>query len=346
MISRLLGALLLNALLVPSLPAVTVDGLNSATVPVADRSVAESERGIGEAFRQVIIKLSGSRQTLEQAGIRQLLGKARNFVTVQGQAGDGNATDGFRLRVDFDAAALGAALRERGVSPWSRDRPLTGVWLAVEDASGRRFSPDAQTEPSFRALTEAAARRGLPIDRRVPTNAPATGTPAALFDALLGPAPAPDPAGLLATPLLAGLLKQGPAGEWVASFRWRVEAETADWTGQGVDPLALVGEAVDRATEAVAARYAASPGGDVAARAVRLNVGGLRSAADYGRVMALLRGFDIVDSLTVAEVSGEAVEVALVARGGLPALVQSIRLSGQLTPAAEGDKHWTLAAHD
>ena len=109
MISRLLGALLLNALLVPSLPAVTVDGLNSATVPVADRSAAESDRGLGEAFQQVIVKLSGSRQTLAQPGIRQLLGKARNFVTVQGQAGDGNATDGFRLRVDFDAAASSAA---------------------------------------------------------------------------------------------------------------------------------------------------------------------------------------------------------------------------------------------
>ena len=346
MISRLLGALLLNALLVPSLPAVTVDGLNSATVPVADRSAAESDRGLGEAFQQVIVKLSGSRQTLAQPGIRQLLGKARNFVTVQGQAGDGNATDGFRLRVDFDAAALGAALRERGATLWSRDRPMTGVWLAVEDASGRRFSPDAQFEPTFRALAEAAARRGLPIDRRMPTNPPAAGTPAALFDALLGPAPAPDPAGLPAPPLLAGLLKQGPAGEWVASFRWRVDAETADWSGQGTDPLALVGEAVDRVTEAVAARYAAGPGGDAAAAGVRLKVGGLRSAADYGRVMALLRGFDIVDSLTVAQVSGEVLELALVARGGLPALVQSIRLSGQLTPEAEGDTHWKLLTHE
>ena len=346
MISRLLGALLLNALLVSSLPAVTVDGLNSVTVPVADRSVAESERGLAEAFRQVVVKLCGSRQILAEPGVRQLLGKARNFVTVQGQAGGGNATDGFRLRVDFDANAVGAALRERGIGLWSRDRPLTRAWLAVEDATGRRFSPDAQTEPTFRALAEAAARRGLPIERLTPSAPPTAGAAPELFDALLGPPPAPDPGGLPAPPLLAGLLKQTPDGQWVASFRWRVDADTTEWRGQGVDPLALVAEGVDRATDAVAARYATSPGGDAAAAEIRLQVGGVRRAADYGRLLALLRGFDIVDSLSVGQVSGDAVTLTLVARGGLPALVQSIRLSGQLTPEPDGDTAWRLAAHD
>lgn len=336
--------LLLNALLVPSLPAVTVDGLHSATVPVADRGVAESNRGLGEAFREVVVKLTGSRQALEHPGVRKLAAEARRFVTVLGQAAGGNATDGYRLRVDFDADALTAALREAGVGLWSRDRPMTTVWLGVEDAGGRRFTPDAQTEPTFRALTEAADRRGLPIERRVPDTPPVTGEPAILFNALLGTAP--EPSQTLVAPQLAGLLKQGPDGAWTGSFRWRVDAEVADWTGQGADPIALVAEGVARAADAVAARYAGAGGAGTETGQVRLNVDGLRSAADYGRVMGLLRGFDIVDRVTVERASGARVELALAVRGGQPALAQSLRLSGQLQPSPDKDTDWSLIAHD
>ena len=322
----------------------TVDGLNSATVPVADRGVAESNRGLGEAFREVVVKLTGSRQALEHPGVRKLAAQARRFVTVLGQAAGGNATDGFRLRVDFDGDALTAALREAGVGLWSRERPVTTVWLAVEDASGRRFTPDAQTEPTFRALAESADRRGLPIDRRVPENAPASGEAAALFNALLGTVP--DAAPTLAAPQLAGLLKQGPDGGWTASFRWRVETDAADWAGQGADPIALLAEGVARAADAVAARYAGAGGSSADTGEVKLNVDGLHSAADYGRVMALLRGFDIVDAVTIERASGARVELALVVRGGQPALAQSLRLSGQLQPKPEKDTDWSLIAHD
>jgi hypothetical protein len=56
MISRLLSVLVLGALFASPLYAVTVDGLFSAAVPVADRSSAETERGVGEAFNEVIVK--------------------------------------------------------------------------------------------------------------------------------------------------------------------------------------------------------------------------------------------------------------------------------------------------
>lgn len=344
MISRLFGALLLNVLLVTSLPAVTVGGLNSATVPVADRSAPETDRGLGEAFREVVVKLTGSRQALTQPGVRQLAGKARSFVTVLGQAAGGNASDGYRLRVDFDGDALAAALRAQGIPLWSRDRPLSAVWLAVEDADGRRYSPDAQTEAIFRALVEAAERRGLPIDLRVPTTAPPPGAAAALLETLLGPAAeGVQPA---TAPRLAALLKQGTDGSWTASFRWRIDADTTDWSGQGPEPIALLTEGVVRVADAVAARYTAAGEAGAEAGQVRLRIDGLHRAGDYGRVMALLRGFDIVQSLSVERASGAAVELALVVHGGQAALTQSLRLAGQFQPTPDNDTDWSLLAHD
>ena len=337
--SRLLSVLVLGALFASPLYAVTVDGLFSAAVPVADRSSAETERGVGEAFNEVIVKLTGRSELLADKRVRKLAARARSLVTVVGQAQSGNATDGYRLRVDFDSEALTAALREAGIPLWSRDRPQLTTWLVVEAVDGRHLAEDEITNPVFTALAQSASRRGLPLLRK-PAAPQAGGEPAAVLAALLGPDPTPD--GDVGEPQLAGVLSQRGDGDWVADWRVRVNGLSTVWSARGADPLTLTASGLGRAADLVAGGYttAGDVGGELAN--IELSVDGIRSAADYGRVLAILRGFDIVEKLGVTQASADRVRFTLSVRGGPPAISQSLQLNGQLQPNPSDPALWSL----
>jgi hypothetical protein len=340
MISRLLSVLVLGALFASPLHAVTVENLFSASVPVADRSATETERGVGEAFNQVIIKLTGRNDMLGDPRVRKLAARARSLVTVVGQAQSGNATDGYRLRVDFDAEALSTALRQAGIALWSRDRPRLTTLLVVETPTGRHVGEDEITNPVFTALAQSAIRRGLPLLRK-PAAPRAGGEPTAVLAALLGPDPTPG--GDVGEPQLAGVLTQRGDGDWAADWQVRVNGLSTVWNARGADPLLLTAGGIDRAADLVAGVYttAGDVGGEVAN--VELSVDGIRSAADYGRVLGVLRGFDIVEKLGVRQATADRVRFTLAVRGGPSAIRQSLQLNGQLQPNPGDPALWSLS---
>ncbi len=327
MIFRQPLALLLGVLLCVPAMATSVEGLYGTEVPVSDRSIAATDRGVVEALAVVLVKLTGNSATATDARARPLLARARSFATVIGQAQTGNAVDGYRLRVDFDPAALAAALRERGFILWAKERPRLQLGLASMDATGQPLPLDAAV---VTAIDQQAASRGLPLTHRPAPRPPATPDTGAWLDALLGLGSDPIPSG--AAPQLAGVLRATPEGQWTGDWRVVVDGQTTAWVASDASPEALVRAALDRATDRVAAHYAdpAIFGGALASFTLRVQ--GLRNAADYGQMLRLLRDMDAVQRLEVAQVSGDQIQLTVTARGGLPALAQSLLLNPQLSP--------------
>ena len=159
MIFRQPLALLLGVLLCVPAMATSVAGLYGTEVPVSDRSIAATDRGVVQALAVVLVKLTGNSAAATDARARPLLARARSFATVVGQAQTGNAVDGYRLRVDFDPAALAAALRECGFILWAKERPRLQVGLAGIDAAGQPVPLDVGVAT---AVDQQAAWRGLP----------------------------------------------------------------------------------------------------------------------------------------------------------------------------------------
>lgn len=339
MIFRLMAALLLAALLPFPLYAVTVEGLYGATVPVADRSSAESERGLAEAFAQVLVKLTGDSGSASDARFAKLRRKARSFVTVLGQAEGGSVEEGFRLRVEFDPRALAAALGEVGVEPWPKERPALRTWLAVQDAEGRRFSPAEKDRSIFDALAQRANERGIPLERPpLPSLSAKPGR--GLLEALLPEADTPE-----ASPALALLLERGENAIWKFSARQLLEGKPAQWTATGEDPVALVRQGMDEAGDRLG-RHLASAVTGAATETVSLRLLGLRSAGDFGRAMAQLRGLDVVRQVDISRASDDALELRLSARGGLAGITQGLRLDPAFVaePGAPGTWRFNGAA--
>jgi hypothetical protein len=344
--------LLFGLALLPPAHAATVSNLYGAVVPVADRSQAETDRGIVRALGVVIVKLTGQRATLEAPAGRSLLDRAGKFVTVVGHEAGGTDAEGYRLRVDFDARAVAGALRERGAVLWGAQRPQTLAWVLVEDAEGRRFVPDARYPELRDAVNDQAAVRGIPLARgSVGGELAASLTalpPAELLTALVGDSapltPEPTPvAAPVQAPRLAGHLRTEDGLSWQGRWRIVIDGVASDWETSGETAAAVAAAGVDKAADALG-RHFANPavfGGGVAR--LELSVQGIASPNDYGRVFSHLRGLDNVTAIGVKRVSGSAVLFELSARGGLPAVTENLRLTSVLQPVAEQPGTYTLA---
>lgn len=345
--------LVLACVLAPALHAASVGNLYSAVVPVADRSQAESDRGVARALAIVLVKLTGRSGIVEDAAGRALLGNAGRYVTVIGHEAGGNDVDGWRLRVDFDARAVAGALRERGAVLWGQNRPQTYAWVLVEDAEGRRFAPEAKYPELREALNETAAQRAIPLARGNVDAALAASVvalpPTEALRAIVGDggdaaeSPAVPTASPVQPPRLAGVIATRDGLAWEGQWRILIDGEATDFETRGDTPAVVAAAGIDRAADALG-RHFANPavfGGGVAAFA--LTVQGIQTPDDYGRAFALLRGLDTVTELGVQRVNGNEVLFQVSARGGLPAVTESLRLTSLLLPVAERPGTYLLA---
>lgn len=347
--------LVLAVVLAPLARATTVTGLYGAVVPVADRSAAESERGVVRALTVVLKKVTGKSSIVEAPAGRALLGNAQRYVTVIGHEAGGNDVDGWRLRVDFDARAVAGALRERGVVLWGQQRPQTYSWILLDDADGRRFVPEEKYPDLREAVNAQAAERAIPLARGSVAPALAAslaGLPAEeLLTALVGdaapptatPAPTPVVASPVQPPKLAGVLSSSDGLAWQGRWRIVIDGAISDFDTSGESPHAAAAAGIERAADALGAHFAnpAVFGGGVAAFA--LTVQDVQSAGDYGRAYGLLRGLDTVTALAVQRVTGKDVLFQVSARGGLPAVAESLRLTSALLPVADQPGTYVLA---
>lgn len=331
---------LLCAILAPALPAATVTDLHTAVVPVADSSEAELNRAIAAAFQVVLVKLTGNSQSANLAAVAKLHSRAKQYNTLFGY--ERGADGALLLRADFDLPAVSAALRERGLPVWGKERPEVVTWLVLEDDGGRRIIPDERSREIFDALVRQAALRAIPVRRpgasaEVNTLLAAIADDEALFAGLtIVSTQFGAPANLVI------LLDQQADGLiWQARWRLAVEDEVETGDASGELPVPLITASVDRALDALARHYLQSAV-STAASSVELAVEGISTADAYGRTLNYLARLDAVKRVDVQKIEGTTVFFQLIAHGGLPALAQSIGFGQVLSAVPEAPAHYRL----
>lgn len=301
-------AALLLALAPRAAIATATADLFAATVPVADQTDMERERGFRAGLSQVAVRLTGQRAVLVDPGVAQLVATAPQLVerydyvpapapTAAPNPGAADAP-GFLLHVRYSAPAVDAALRGLHLPLWPAQRPQLLLF-----ASGRDADSAAAIEVARRVLAE----RGVPVaeplwdleDRR------AIGATDAGFD----------------TARIEAVAHRYGASHWLAldpdigadavRGHWRLggagmpitATATADSLVHWVE--ASVGDAVDR----LAARLAYLPhAGAVPQTLVIENV---RSYDAYRAVLETLKAMEFVRGVEVTAMAGDRLDLEL-----------------------------------
>lgn len=232
------------------------------------------------------------------------------------------------FRARFDADVLDAHLRERGLPVWGRERPVTQVWLGVEETGSRWLLTEGIAEVEAPSLLQASLNRGVPV--ALPTSAGAGELQDVLQDSA-GNLIAAARANGRERVLIGRVIQKGAqwSGQWTLFDNGRVHDR---WQGTAANRDEALSFGIEQMANAYAARYAVRGATAVAGGALQLEVSGVADAADYARVSRYLAGLSTVASAELVEVADSRAVFQLRLRGDRVNLKQAIALGEVLRP--------------
>jgi len=292
--------------------ATVVPDLYEATVTVESGQAAAFQ----DAMRQVIVRITGERDGDSAPALADLISGAQRYVQKYRNLPAGKVTIG------FDGTKLESVIAAAGRPVWGRERPVTLVWLAVDDSGGRRRLVDGSEDSDVKSgVDAAAASRGLPIlwprldsaeSARVSANDVWNGSIQQLTDAA---------SRYRADALLIGKLSAG-YGEWTLI----AAGETRQIRGSLTDGVHALADQFSQ----VLAASSAEP-----LQPASLEVVGVNSLAAYADLIATLEASSLIRGVAVSELAGDRVVLLVNVRGTPDRLRRALATQRKFEPLAE-----------
>jgi len=155
-------SIVLSALVSGHVEATQVIQTNIAAIAVDDQSQRSQDSALKSAFKQVMIKITGNKDALQNPGVKAALRTPQAYL----RSYRFDFREGETLYVaEFDKIKLNELLQREGLPLWGERRPETLLWMATEDSeSGERQLLDETTPSVMREhLSAKAKERGLPL---------------------------------------------------------------------------------------------------------------------------------------------------------------------------------------
>lgn len=338
-IRRSVRLLCLLALLAAPAAAVTVTGLYSVEVPVAGSQPADLAQGYADGLSQVFVRVSGSREVLDNEGVQALLDDAESLLqSYQFLRSD---RDQHRLRMSFGAVGVNRALASVDAPVWGANRPLTLAWIAVEEG-GRRTLVHAEGQDSSgrdewrRIFQEAAVDRGLPVTLPTADH----GQDRELLSDIWGQftSSVRRASAELEHDLISLVRVRQTGSEWRAG--WVFDGMGLGSTEQSVTADTreeLASRVIGRWAEMFADRYAVA-GSDVEeAPQVDIVVHGVTNLKDYAGVSGALKRLSPVTEAGAIQARQDQLKLRVVFSGEMEQLKQYIALDSRLVPLSDAE---------
>lgn len=350
-----------------------VSGLYEAEVPAEGQETDQRNKAIVEAFRQVLIKVTGSRGTIQHPQLASEIRNAPRYVqqyryrmmtvelpaqrpvksqpipaeiagiVMQAPPPHPTYEQVRMLRVTFDEKAVNRMLRQHGVAVWGNRRPATLVWLATEQDGWRSLVMPDSDEQLYASILDVMDARGVPIlfplmDLEDQTKLQVSDVWGGFADAIWR---ASERYGADAV-MTARLVKFGPE-LWRAGWTLLLDKEEFLWDSEGENMAMTVDAGIHAGMDLLASHYAPSAA-ENSVDAIYLRVTGVNDLYSFARLQRHLAGQSIVEKLSLVFVEPEAVTYALRIRGEQQALERGISLSRVLIPDSAEDMSDQMSA--
>ena len=160
--------LILGSGLLPA-KAVIVEDLFTVELPVADQTTSLRLEAFSEAFKQVIVKASGSDDALLSPAFKRPIQNSARYVKqfryVNRSLPDDEDFEGGRLflQIDFDQQSIENLLRENNFPVWGRERPSSLLVISYDVNENIKLVSDDSTPDLLEALDQAAIQHAVPV---------------------------------------------------------------------------------------------------------------------------------------------------------------------------------------
>jgi hypothetical protein len=315
-------ALCMNMAMWPglALPATSID-LYSETVEVQGKDYQARLNGYKQALAQVLVRTTGRRDIAAEPALAGVLDDANRLVLQYQFLEDG------RLLVSFDGDAIEQLLARHGLPLWSRERPRTLVWLAMDNGAGARTLVGGEQAVQARDfLQELAQQRGLPLIFPIMDGVDMAAVPfseiwGGFNDEVMEASNRYQPDAVL----IGRALRDG-TGRW--AVRWNLQ-----FAGQVVEFAGAIEDGVQVSADWFARQFSVTPGSGPGL--VRVIVSGIDGIDQYAKVQEYLGGLSMVDRVDVLQAGAQSMVFSLSLRSGMEVLHKAMALNRMLVEIPE-----------
>jgi hypothetical protein len=308
-----------------------LSGLYEVEVPVADQAAENRPAALTEALRQVVVKVSGRAAAENAMAVREAMKKPAPYVqqySYHSNAGVGTEQP-LLMSVAFDKSRIDQLLQTAGLPQWSTARPLTIVWLAVEQGNQRILVGAGDRGLVKELLTKAAQRRGLPLrlpllDATDQARVQAGDAWSDFHDSIIQASLRYE-----AQAVLVGRLGQS-GGRW--QVRWTLYQGGASqrWNQTSDKVEALVAYGIDMGTDTLATADVRAVAEVTGGNEVHWVVKDVQDMRSHRRVMDYLASLSGVASVQPEQVNSDSVRLRITSSSGAAALQQQLAFDNRL----------------
>lgn len=316
-------------------------GLYQDEVIVPDQSEQARVDGMQQAMGDVLLKVTGTEQVLENEWLLTAMSTAGQFVQqyryrseaipAEEQQPDENgkvARERLYLSVRFDTNSIDELLRQHGFTIWGETRPATLIWLGVEQGGGRVLVGANDSGLVRELIDKEAARRALPVklplldltDQSAINMADIWGD---FLDSIQSASLRYHPQAIL-----VGRIYPVAGGQWGVRWTLIYQGEVFRWLQQSSEVGPLLAEGIGNTAEKLVQRFVESSvtGSDE----ILLEISDVKGLSAYSRVMEYLGGLPGVKEVKVNKMMPTTLSIRIRTEGGSDAVVQTIALGDVL----------------
>lgn len=296
--------------------AVTVDDLFTVELPVADQTTALRLESFSEAFKQVIVKVSGSDDALASPAFERPIANSARYVKqfryLNRSLPDDEEFDGSNLflRINFDQQLIEGLLREQNFPVWGRERPSTLLVISYDVNENIKLVSDDATADLVEALDRAASIHAVPVlfplmDLEDIALVSIGDIASRQYDKIDTMAQRYAPNALLIGQIV-GRSGEGWQGDWEVRFAEQI----FKWTYKASSKQAVIDQVIKHLAKILAIEYALEDHRQVE-QSLLLSVSELEGIEKLIRVQEYLKSLNVVDSVRVAMISKDVVTYRL-----------------------------------
>lgn len=145
--------------------AVEVRDLYLVKLPVSQQGRTVLWNASLKGFKEVLVRKSGSSEILRSPEVQRAYRKVTSYLQrFEYASQEDKAEFPYEIALYFEPRLIDSLIQEAKMPLWGSNRPLTIIWLAVEENFERKVILESQEEESlYPELKENAVRRGLPV---------------------------------------------------------------------------------------------------------------------------------------------------------------------------------------
>ena len=299
-----------------SVNAVMVEDLFTVELPVADQTTSLRLESFSEAFKQVIVKVSGSDDALKSPAFKRPIENSARYVKqfryINRSLPEDEEYDLDRLmlRIDFDQQLVEGLLREQNFPVWGRERPSTLLVVSYDVNENIKLVSDDATPDLVEALDNAAAMHAVPVlfplmDLQDIGLVSIGDIAFRQYDNIDVMARRYSPNALLVGSIV-GRSGQGWQGDWEVRF----DDQVFTWNFKASSKQVVIDQVIRQLAKTLAREYALD-GQQQFDQSLLLSVSELEGIQKLIKVEQYLKSLNVVDSVRVAMVSKDVVTYRL-----------------------------------